>query len=178
MEERNVIQSREEELLDRVGPISEKQKAHHIARSNYFSDQVVEQDSLTLEEGSEPLLDFKKLKKISKLSTDVIPVAVQDIDSKEVLMIGYVNEEALNQTIEKGRAVFWSTSRDELHIKGETSGDRLEIKEIRVNCEQNSLLYIVRKLGNGVCHTKNTAGNHRKSCFYRKLKNQQLVFLE
>ena len=178
MEERIVIQSIEEELLDRIGPTSERQKAHNIVRSTYFSDQVVEQDSLKMEEGSELLLDFKKLKKIGKLSTDVIPVAVQDIDSKELLMIGYVNEEALAKTIENGRAVFWSTSRDELHIKGETSGDRLEIKEIRVNCEQNSLLYIVRKLGDGVCHTKNTAGNHRKSCFYRKLKNHQLVFLE
>ena len=145
---------------------------------NVPDDQIEEPDSKQIEEGSELLLDFKKIKKISRLSTDVIPVAVQNIDSKELLMIGYVNEEALRQSIEDGRVVFWSTSRDELHIKGETSGDRLEIKEIMVNCEQNSLLYLVRLLGKGTCHTKNTAGNHRKSCFYRRLKNQHLVFIE
>jgi len=141
-------------------------------------DDPIDQDSFNIEEGNELLLDFKKTKKIGDLSTDVIPVAVQDIHSKELLMICYVNEEALRLSITTGLATFWSTSKDSLHIKGETSGDRLEIIEIRVNCEQNSLLFIVRRLGKGACHTKNKSGNHRVSCFYRKIKNQRLVFIE
>ena len=77
-------------------------------------------------------------------------------------------------TIKTGHATFWSTSRNELWEKGATSGDVLEIVEIRVNCEQNSLLYLVRPLGKGACHTKDKNGVARSSCYYRKLVEGKL----
>jgi len=100
----------------------------------------------------------------------VVPVVVQDIDTKEVLIVAYVNEAALEKSFELGKAVFWSTSRDELWVKGATSGDYLELVEVRVNCEQNSLLYLVRPAGEGACHTKGVAGVARAGCYYRRIE--------
>ena len=97
-------------------------------------------DSKTREEGHDLLLDFNKLRKVAQAREPVVPVAVQDADSKEVLIVAYANETALKYTLEQGVAAFWSTSRDELWVKGATSGDTLELVEVRVNCEQNSLL--------------------------------------
>ena len=108
----------------------------------------------------------------------VVPVAVQDAESKEVLIIAYANEEALQHTLAQGVATFWSTSRNELWIKGATSGDTLQIEEVRVNCEQNSLLYIVRPQGTGACHTVNAQGQSRASCYYRRLHHGELAFVE
>ena len=125
-----------------------------------------------LEEGNELQLDFTKLQKVAKTGLPVLPVVVQDADSREVLVVAYSNQEAL------GIATFWSTSRNELWIKGATSGDTLQIVDIRVNCEQNSLLYLVRMVGGGVCHTKDAQGKTRKTCYYRSLKNGKLSFLE
>lgn len=127
-----------------------------------------------LEEGAELLLDFDKLKKVSESAHPVIPAAVQDIDSGDVLIIGYVSREALDYALEHNVATFWSTSRDELWIKGKTSGDALELVETRVNCEQNSLLYIVRLKGAGSCHTKGANGKTRPSCYYRRIANGKL----
>ena len=123
-----------------------------------------------LEEGLILDLDFGKIKKISENLADVnvIPVAVQDSETKEVLVIAYVNNEALNYTLKNKIAAFWSTSRNKLWIKGETSGNYLRVDEIRVNCEQNSLLYLV-KSSNGVCHTKDDSDHYRKTCYYRKI---------
>ena len=98
-------------------------------------------DSKTREEGHDLLLDFNKLRKVAQAREPVVPVAVQDADSKEVLIVAYANETALKYTLEQGVAAFWSTSRDELWVKGATSGDTLELVEVRVNCEQNSLLH-------------------------------------
>ncbi len=135
-------------------------------------------DSKRLEEGSELLLDFQKLSRVAQASASVIPVAVQDADSKQVLLIGYANQTALEYAIEHGVAAFWSTSRDELWVKGATSGDTLELVEIRVNCEQNSLLYLVRPLGQGACHTHDADGQTRLSCYYRKIENGKLIPIE
>jgi len=121
-----------------------------------------------LEEGTALQLDFTKVAKAAEQSPDVIPVAVQDADSKQVILVAYVNEEALQRTIRTRIATFWSTSRRELWVKGETSGNHFEIVEIRVNCEQNSLLYVVRPKGDGICHTKNSQGMAR-DCYYRRL---------
>jgi phosphoribosyl-AMP cyclohydrolase len=129
-----------------------------------------------LEEGSELLLDFEKLPKIAETGQAVLPVAVQDAESGDVLMLAYANQEALQHAIDHGVAAFWSTSRDELWVKGATSGDTLQIVEIRVNCEQNSLLYIVKPLGQGACHTRGADGKARKSCYYRKIADGKLVF--
>ena len=119
-------------------------------------------DTKTLEEGTAILLDFDKLRQVARGPEPVIPVAVQDADTKEVLIIAYVNEAALRYTMEHGVATFWSTSRNELWVKGATSGDTLQIVEIRVNCEQNSLLYLVRPLGKGACHTKDDRRQHAR----------------
>jgi phosphoribosyl-AMP cyclohydrolase len=131
-----------------------------------------------LEEGNELQLDFTKLQKVAKTGLPVLPVVVQDADSHEVLVVAYANQQALEHTLKTGIATFWSTSRNELWIKGATSGDTLQIVDIRVNCEQNSLLYLVRMLGGGVCHTKDAHGHTRKTCYYRSLKDGKLRFLE
>ncbi|MFT5365281.1 MAG: phosphoribosyl-AMP cyclohydrolase [Candidatus Latescibacterota bacterium] len=134
-------------------------------------------DHHQLEEGQELHLDFKKLTKVAQTDHPVIPVAVQDVDSKAVLLIGYVNELALQYTLENRVATFWSTSRNELWIKGATSGDVLELIDVRVNCEQNSLLYIVRLKGGGSCHTKEN-DQSRYGCYYRSIQNSTLTFTD
>jgi phosphoribosyl-AMP cyclohydrolase len=131
-----------------------------------------------LEEGCDLLLDFDKLEQVAQCGESVLPVVVQDADSKEVLIVAYVNEAALKHAIEHGVATFWSTSRNELWVKGATSGDTLQLVEIRVNCEQNSLLYLVRPLGEGACHTKTAHGESRRSCYYRRIKDGQLEFVD
>ena len=124
-----------------------------------------------LEGGKTLNLDFTKLRKVSSCDTDVIPVIAQDSKTGEVLVLGYANELALKTAREIGMATFWSTSRNELWIKGKTSGDFLRIDEIRVNCEQNSILYRVTPAGKGACHTKNSDGIARSGCYYRRLKD-------
>jgi len=110
-----------------------------------------------LEEGNELTLDFNKLTQAVSACPGVIPVAVQ-----------YVNELALKTALAERTATFWSTSRNELWIKGKTSGETFELLEVRVNCEQNSLVYIVRPRRGGICHTKNQQGEPR-DCYYRTL---------
>lgn len=122
-----------------------------------------------LEEGTTLTLDFHKLRKIGETGQTVVPVVLQHATTKEVLFVGYANELALQETLKTRRAVLWSTSRNELWRKGETSGDVLDLVEVRVNCEQNSLLYIVQPRKSGVCHTKDAAGKTRESCYYRRL---------
>jgi phosphoribosyl-AMP cyclohydrolase len=117
-----------------------------------------------------PAVDFGKLRKVAATESGVVPCCVQHADTKEVLIIAYVNEEALAKTIETKIATLWSTSRNELWVKGLTSGDYLDLVEIRVNCEQNSLLYLVRPVRGGVCHTKDPSGNTRMTCYYRTLR--------
>ena len=131
-----------------------------------------------LEEGTQLSIDFTKLQQSGQTDARVVPVAVQDAESKEVLIVAYANEEALQHTLTHGVATFWSTSRNELWIKGATSGDTLHIEEIRVNCEQNSLLYIVRPQGTGACHTLNAQGESRTGCYYRRLHHGKLAFVE
>lgn len=128
-----------------------------------------------LEEGTELSLDFSKLQAIGRGEAAVVPVAVQDADSREVLIVAYANQEALTYTLTHGVAAFWSTSRNELWVKGATSGDTLELVEARINCEQNSLLYLVRPLGAGACHTKDAEGIARAGCYYRRIEDSSDV---
>ncbi len=130
-----------------------------------------------LEKGSDLLLDWTKLEAVARSRAGLLPVAVQDVDSKELLLIAYANEEALRYTLAHGVAAFWSTSRDELWVKGQTSGDTLQVVEVRVNCEQNSLLYLVHMAGGGVCHTRDAAGHTRKTCYYRRIRGERLEFI-
>ncbi len=121
-----------------------------------------------LEEGGKLLLDFGKMAKAAAQCPDVIPAAVQHADTKEVILVAYVNEKALRHSMATRIATFWSTSRNKFWIKGEESGNTYEVVEIRVNCEQNSLLYIVRPKAGGICHTKNRKGEAR-NCYYRRV---------
>jgi phosphoribosyl-AMP cyclohydrolase len=120
--------------------------------------------SADLEEGSVLSLDWTELDHVS----GVVPCAVQHADTGDVILVSYVNDLALARAIETRRAVFWSTSRDELWEKGATSGETFELVEIRVNCEQNSLVFKVRPHRGGICHTRNGGGMSR-DCFYRRL---------
>ena len=133
--------------------------------------------SKQLEEGSELTLDFDKLAKAAQTGVPVLPVAVQDAETLEVLILAYANEQAVRYTLEHGVAAFWSTSRNELWVKGATSGDTLQLVEVRVNCEQNSLVYLVKPLGKGACHTKDANGSTRASCYYRRIRNGQLELI-
>lgn len=126
-------------------------------------------DERNLEEGSELMLDFDKLEKAVAGSKGIIPAAVQNADTSEVILVAYINEAALQKSIETRKAVFWSTSRNELWEKGKSSGETFSLLEIRVNCEQNSIVYLVRPDRGNICHTKNRNGEPR-NCFYRRLE--------
>jgi len=125
-----------------------------------------------LEEGGDLRLDFERFK--TSAGVGILPVAVQDIDSKVVLLVGHVNLAALTYALKNRVAAFWSVSRNEIWIKGETSGNVLDLVEVRVNCEQNSLLYLVRLRRGGACHTRDSKGNYRLGCYYRKIKDGRL----
>jgi phosphoribosyl-AMP cyclohydrolase len=136
------------------------------------------EDHKAVEEGNDLLLDFDKLGKVAACGQQLLPVAVQDADSGELLILAYANKQALDYTLEHSVAAFWSTSRNELWVKGRTSGDTLDIVEVRVNCEQNSLLYRVRLRGKGSCHTKNDKGEARFGCYYRRIKGDGLEIIK
>ncbi len=121
-----------------------------------------------LEEGNVLRLDWTKIAKVGAQSQAVVPVAVQNADTNEVILIAYTNELALRKSLETRIATFWSTSRNELWIKGMTSGHFFELVEAFVNGEQNSLVYRVRAKGEGICHTRNGQGRAR-NCYYRRL---------
>lgn len=99
----------------------------------------------------------------------LLPVVTQDFTTKEVLILSFVNRAAFEETRRSGYATYWSRSRNELWKKGLTSGDLLRIEEIRINCEQNSLLYLVTPEGKGACHAKNENGMPFSSCYYRRI---------
>jgi phosphoribosyl-AMP cyclohydrolase len=93
----------------------------------------------------------------------LLPVVVQEAGTLAVLLVAFMNREAFEKTRETGLAHFWSRSRQELWLKGATSGDYLKVESLAVNCEENSLLLKVHLLGKAACHT-----GHR-SCYYREL---------
>ena len=100
-------------------------------------------------------MDFSKL-------DGLIPAVIQDADNAEVLMVGFMNEEALRLTTETGFATFFSRSRSKLWMKGETSGNRLQVVEMLTDCDDDTVLVKVKRLGDGnVCHTG------ERSCFFR-----------
>lgn len=127
-----------------------------------------------LEEGTELTLDFSKLAKVAARCPDVIPVAVQHADTHEVILVAYTNERAMRLTFATRTLVLWSTSRNELWEKGKSSGETFTLIEARVNCEQNSLLYIVRPQRGAICHTKNAQGQPR-NCYYRRIQLDTLA---
>jgi phosphoribosyl-AMP cyclohydrolase len=100
-------------------------------------------------------IDFKK-------GDGLIPVIIQDAATHEVLMLGYMNREAWEKTVKTGRASFWSRSRKKIWVKGETSGNYQEVKEIRLDCDGDTLLLKVDQIGGAACHTG------FKSCFHQR----------
>lgn len=103
-----------------------------------------------------------------KFNADGLIAAIaQDVDSLEVLMLAWMNADALSATMETGRATYWSRSRQALWVKGETSGHVQDVVEIRVDCDQDAVLLKVRQSG-GACHTG------RPSCFYRQIDPETL----
>jgi phosphoribosyl-AMP cyclohydrolase len=103
-------------------------------------------------------MDFSKLQ-------GLIPAVIQDADSREVLMVGFMNEEALALTRDTGFATFFSRTRNQLWMKGETSGNRLQVTKLLIDCDDDSLVVLVKRLGDGnVCHTG------ERTCFYRELQ--------
>ena len=94
----------------------------------------------------------------------LIPAVIQDDETDAVLMLGYMNADTLRKTKEIGQVVFWSRSRQEVWHKGATSGDYLEVRSIKADCEQNSLLIRVKMLGGAVCHTG------AKACFFNEVE--------
>jgi len=122
-----------------------------------------------LEEGTVAEVDFEKIRRAAKSPQGLIPVVLQHAETKDVLFVGYANDLALQETLSSAKAVLWSASRDELWRKGATSGDELELVDVRVNCEQNALLYLVRPVRGGVCHTTDAKGATRATCFYRRV---------
>ena len=92
----------------------------------------------------------------------LVPVVVQQWDTGEVLMLAWMDDEALRRTRESGRATYWSRSRKEYWVKGETSGNIQQVREVRIDCDGDSLLYLVHPDG-PACHTG------KISCFYRSL---------
>jgi phosphoribosyl-AMP cyclohydrolase len=122
-----------------------------------------------LEEGSLVKLDFSKLDKVASKKCDVVPVVVQDSETGAVLIAAYVNQIALDETFKQRVCCLWSTSRNELWVKGLTSGDTLDLDEVRINCEQNSLLFLCTPRRKGACHTKDSTGATRVSCYYRRV---------
>jgi phosphoribosyl-AMP cyclohydrolase len=107
-------------------------------------------------------LDFTKL-------GGLITAVIQDHETGRVLMVGFMNEEAFQKTVETGYATFYSRSRNKLWLKGETSGHRLVVKEISTDCDKDALLVRVEALGPGVCH------EGYQSCFFRTLKDGDWV---
>lgn len=105
----------------------------------------------------------------------LLPVVTQDIRTREVLLLAFVNREAFDETRRSGLATYWSRSRNQLWKKGLTSGDKLKVEEIRVNCEQSSLVFLVTPQGRGACHVKQADGSPYKSCYYRRIKEDGVL---
>lgn len=119
-----------------------------------------------IEETNKLMLDWEKINKISS-ENHVIPVAVQNILTKEIILVAYINEAALKESIRLKKAVFWSTSRNKLWFKGAESGNTFTLNHIFVNCEQNSLVFQVTPDKGNICHTSyNGVANN---CYYREL---------
>lgn len=102
-------------------------------------------------------MDFSKL-------NGLVAAVIQDAATREVLMVGFMNQAALDRTVESGFATFFSRTRNKLWMKGETSGNRLQVDRILVDCDNDTLLLLVTRLGDGnVCHTG------ERTCFFRDL---------
>jgi phosphoribosyl-AMP cyclohydrolase len=102
----------------------------------------------------------------------LLPAIVQDYQTNEILMLAYINDLAWQKTLETGKAHYWSRSRNTLWLKGESSGHQQVIKEILVDCDEDTVVYRVKQLGGAACHT-----GHR-SCFYRRVTEENIEIID
>ena len=99
----------------------------------------------------------------------LVPAIAQDWETGEILMLAYMNREAVEETLNTGRACYYSRSRSKLWRKGEESGNVQKVREVRIDCDRDTIVIKVEQVGGAACHT-----GHR-SCFYRKIENGELV---
>jgi phosphoribosyl-AMP cyclohydrolase len=115
-------------------------------------------------------MDAQALIDVVTFDDDGLVLAIaQDADTKQVLMVAYMNEATLRQTLDTGRMTYWSRSRQKVWQKGETSGNVQHVRSVRVDCDGDALLFGVEQEGGAACHT-----GHR-SCFFRRLEDGTLV---
>jgi len=107
------------------------------------------------------------LNKINWSADGLVPAIAQDADSGDILMVAWMNRDALKKTVETGEAVYWSRSRKKLWHKGEESGHTQKVREIRTDCDEDVILLKVEQSGGIACHTG------RRSCFFQRLDDQQ-----
>lgn len=100
----------------------------------------------------------------------LVPAIAQDAETNEILMVAWMNRESLALTLDEGRAIYWSRSRQKLWRKGEESGNVQQLNEIRLDCDADVVLLKVQQIGDVACHTG------RRSCFYRRLDGDTLVW--
>lgn len=112
------------------------------------------------------------LNKVNWTHDGLVPVIAQDKDSGTVLMVAWMNRDALKRTVECGEAVYWSRSRKKLWHKGEESGHVQKVHEIRLDCDEDVLLLKVEQIGGIACHTG------RNNCFFQKLDGNEWVSME
>jgi phosphoribosyl-AMP cyclohydrolase len=110
-------------------------------------------------------LDFNKMGGLA-------PAIVQDNETGEILMLAFMNKEAWEATLKTGKATYYSRSRNQLWVKGETSGHVQLVKEIRVDCDDDTVVLKVEQIGGAACH------KGYRSCFYRKVENDTLIITE
>ena len=112
------------------------------------------------------------LDKIAWNEQGLVPAIAQEASTGKVLMLAWMNQEALQLTVQEKRAVYWSRSRQKLWFKGEESGHIQQVKSIRLDCDNDVILLTVEQVGGVACHT----GRHH--CFFKKLQNNQWVTVE
>ena len=134
---------------------------HFMGDENRSTDS----EESSIEEKNMLTLQFNK-------GNGLLPAIVQDHETKEVLMLAYINDLAWKKTLETGKAHYWSRSRNKLWLKGETSGHQQIIKKILVDCDEDTIIYQVEQLGRAACHT-----GHR-SCFFRQVSDGNLETID
>lgn len=137
--------------------------------TNYYANGSIQKTKRQLKQEGVEVNCFESSMDFSELKTSpegLIPVVVQDYKSNEVLMVAYMNEEAFRMTIDTGRMTYYSRSRKELWVKGETSGHYQYVKNLKIDCDNDTILAKVRQVG-AACHTGN------RSCFYRDLMKRE-----
>ena len=159
------------EVADVVRNLSFKQKERGLStgeKKMLLNAKQILVSELTLAENSNKDQMEELINTLKFDASGLIPAVVQNIETNEVLMVAYMNADTIKQTLETGRATFWSRSRQEVWVKGDTSGNYMYVKEVRVDCDCDCLVVLVNPAG-PACHTGN------RSCFFRKIEDGKLV---